>query len=119
MDVPITLIAHFDGVVSIDPHEKGAPITVVAAVQPLPPWELDFGELDIGEMGIAAPEFLAGTEVGLPAVLRDDAGGDKPLLLAAHGRSIDLRPQRERIQTALAAGRPVEVHLYEHPQDAS
>jgi hypothetical protein len=114
MDVPITLVAHFDGAVSIDPYEKGAPITVVAAAQPSPPWELD-----IGEMGIAAPEFLAGTEVGLPAVLRDDAGGDKPLLLAAHGRSIDLRPERERIQTALAAGRPVEVHLYEHPQDAS
>lgn len=103
----ITVVPHFGGAVTIRADDEIGDIRVVekAEVHLPRPGE---DELDI-------PEALFDSDPGSLTVLEDHPG--LPIQLIVIGRRVDLQGKADLFSGARAAGRPVEIHLYEHRDD--
>jgi hypothetical protein len=99
-DISIDVFAHFAG-----SAEVRAPKGIRVVKRPAP-----------GGSELDPPEALVMMDPGeLEEVRRRPKGKKNPLILVSHGRKANLTRKRAQIESALAANRAVEVHVYDEP----
>jgi hypothetical protein len=77
---------------------------------------LDVKDMAAGKLPgteLEPPPLLFKTPPGEVVVVDDVGEPSSPLILAAHGRYADLIPERNQIEAALGAGRPVEIRVFD------
>lgn len=103
----ITVVPHFGGSVTIRADEEIGDVRIADKAEAHPPLP--------GGDGLDIPEALFEADPGLPTLLEDRPG--LPIQLVVIGRRIDLQGKADLFSGARDAGRAVEIHLYEHPDD--
>ena len=99
-DPSINVFAHFAG-----SPEVLAPKSVKVRELPHP-----------GEPGLEPPEALVMMDPGELAEIHHLPGGDdEALVFVSYGRKADLTGKRKLIESALAANRKIEVHVFDEP----
>lgn len=99
-EISLDVFAHFEGTPKIV-----APENVKAKPRPAP-----------GEHEYEPPDALARMDPGELVEVRPSSAGDgDALVLVSHGRMADLTGKRKLIESAHAANRPIEIHVFDEP----
>jgi hypothetical protein len=72
-----------------------------------------------GEPEIGFPGSMLKAPPGLPVELSSEKVGPGKLVFVTRGRKADLTDKGEEIAAARAAGRSVEVHIFDDPKQGS
>lgn len=103
-DQEIKVLGHFPGLPDVSGHGE-RPIHRQAV--PEPETELEFPPAMIAAVREAEP--------GEPVVIKYDRKSKRPLVLASHGRKVNLAHKQELVEAAMDAGKTVEVHVFDDP----
>jgi hypothetical protein len=111
---PIEVLSHFEGTpdvsafpdVEIETRQVAGcpPGTTLEPPEPLAP---------------PKPELLQKLKPGELAVADDEGSPDSPLVLVSVGRKADLTDKEDLINTAREAGRAVQIHVFDDPNEVS
>jgi hypothetical protein len=109
---PIKVVYHFTGPISVRAAAHEGEIVLVE--------EGESERIELEPETLDIPTRLRARKPGMLTVLRDEPGlPERPVLLASHGRAADLGSEAELLRLAHGAGRKVEIHVYDSPNDAA